>query len=265
VTLNVTMVSVSVRTGRLPHVQPNPSAMSRRTRLGPSGRSSGGSTMRETSSAPSTTNTACAKKGHALPAAKRPAPTAGPTSWFIVSPAAIIRALPMPRSRFSTTIGSSVWTAVSAKTSAVPSANMVARTTPMFALPVSTAAVSTTSVAARTRSTVTTSSRRSTRSARTPAYKPNSSHGSRCSRPASATSSGSEVCEATSSGPAARASPSPRLLTQAEPTSQRNGVPMRAGRKASSTLLTRTRAYETGSTQSEDIPGPGAGRCTTAL
>ena len=43
-----------------------------------------------------------------MPAAKSAAPTAGPTSWFIVIPAVISRALPMPRSRLSTTIGSRV-------------------------------------------------------------------------------------------------------------------------------------------------------------
>jgi len=45
------------------------------------------------------------------------------------------------------------------------------------------------------------------------------------------------------------------LLTQAEPTSQRNGVPMRAGRKASSTLLTMFGAYETGATGSDAVSG----------
>ena len=51
--------------------------------------------------------------------------------------------------------------------------------------------------------------------------------GRRWSRPASATRNGSEVCEATSSGPAASPIPSPRLLVQDEPTSQRNDVPIR--------------------------------------
>ena len=67
-----------------------------------------------------------------MPAAKSAAPTAGPTSWFIVIPAVISRALPMPRSALSTTIGSSVWLVVSAKTSAVPSRNIVTRTTATF-------------------------------------------------------------------------------------------------------------------------------------
>ena len=58
--------------------------------------------------------------------------------------------------------------------------------------------------------------RRSTRSASAPAYRPNSSQGSRCSTAASATRNGSWVCEATSSGPAARARPSPRLDVQDE-------------------------------------------------
>ena len=83
----------------------------------------------------------------------------------------------------------------------------------------------------------------------------------RWSRPAIATRSGSDVCEATSSGPTASAIPSPRLATQAEPTSQRNVVPMRAGRKASSTLLTRRAPYETLTPRSADSPlsMPGSG------
>ena len=49
-----------------------------------------------------------------------------------------------------------------------------------------------------------------------------------------ATSSGSRVWEATSSGPAARAIPSPRLDTHDEANSQRKPVPRRPGATVSS-------------------------------
>ena len=79
--------------------------------------------------------------------------------------------------------------------------------------------------------------RRSSRSAATPASRPKNSHGTRCSTTASATRNGSRVWEATSSGPAARAMPSPRLLTHDDPSSQRNETPSRDGATASSTRV----------------------------
>ena len=219
------------------------------------GRSSRGTTMREMRTAPSAMHTACTRKGHAVPAANSTAPTAGPTRLFMVSEPAEMRALPMPRSAFDTTIGSRVPVVVSANTSAVPSRNIVTRTTATFTEPVTSIAVRTARTPARTRSTATTSRRRSTRSASTPAYSPNSSQGRNWSSPLIATRNGSEVWDAISSGPAARAMPSPRLLVQDDPTSQRKDVPIRAGSTASTTRPTRRARYETHLAPCEDIPG----------
>ena len=55
-----------------------------------------------------------------MPAAKITAPTAGPMSWLVVRKPNWIRALAMPRSGLSTSIGSSVPVVESAKTSATP-------------------------------------------------------------------------------------------------------------------------------------------------
>ena len=52
-------------------------------------------------------------------------------SWLTVTKPAMIRALAMPRSRFSTSIGVSVPVVASAKTSAVPTANIVIITNQM--------------------------------------------------------------------------------------------------------------------------------------
>ncbi len=67
------------------------------------------------------------------------------------------------------------------------------------------------------------------------------SHGSRCRMAAEATRKGSWVCEATSSGPAASAIPSPTLLVHVEASSQRKGRPIRTGAIASMSLLTPER------------------------
>ena len=83
---------------------------------------------------------------------------------------------------------------------------------------VTTRAASTT---ARTASAAITIRRRSSRSDSTPAYRPNTSGGAHRSRAASETRNGSSVSEATSSGPAASAMPSPRLVVQDDASSQR--------------------------------------------
>ena len=70
--------------------------------------------------------------------------------------------------------------------------------------------------AIRARLTVIMIARRSSRSASTPAHRPKRNGGSHCSSAAMATRNGSWVWEATSSGPAAMASPSPRLLAHDE-------------------------------------------------
>ena len=89
-----------MRTARLPHVQRKPSAMSRAEVAGPGRPDERGQHHprdQDRARAPRTrpgrgTATPCRRRR-----ARRRRP--GPTSWFIVSPAAISRALPMPRSR----------------------------------------------------------------------------------------------------------------------------------------------------------------------
>ena len=58
-----------------------------------------------------------------------------------------------------------------------------------------------------------------------------------------ATSTGLRVCEATSSGPAARPIPSPRFEVHDEASSHRNPVPMRGGATTSRMRPTRSRTY----------------------
>ena len=70
---------------------------------------------------------------------------------------------------------------------------------------------------------------------------PNSSGGSHCSSAASATRNGSCVSEATSSGPAASAMPSPRLLIHDEASSHRNPAPRRGGAATSTRRLASPR------------------------
>ncbi len=148
-----------------------------------------------------------------------------------------MRALATPRSGLSTIIGSNVPVVMSAKVSAVPSTNIVTSTTTTLTASVAIVRASTPSTTARTTSTSTTISRRSWRSATTPAYSPNSNHGRRCNSPASATNNGLLVWDATNNGPAARAIPSPRLLIHDDESSQRNPCPIRCGATASITLL----------------------------
>jgi hypothetical protein len=68
---------------------------------------------------------------------------------------------------------------------------------------------------------VSTIRRRLSRSESTPAHSPKTSGGAQRSNAAIATRKGSVVSEATSSGPAAIAMPSPRLVVHDEPSSQR--------------------------------------------
>ncbi len=177
-----------------------------------------------------------------MPTANRNAPTAGPMSWLTVTKPAMIRALAMPRSAFSTSIGVSVPVVTSAKTSAVPSANIATRTNVMSTCPVTITTHSPARTIARSASTTITIRRRSSRSASAPATSPKTSHGSCEATAAPATSRGLWVCDATNSGPAAIIRPSPRLLTHDEASSHRNPVPKRAGTTASTRRLTvRTR------------------------
>ena len=99
-------------------------------------------------------------------------------------------------------------------------------------------ALSTATTPARSRSATMTTRRRSSRSASAPAHSPNSSQGSRCSTAAIATRTALRVCEATSSGPAARAIPSPMLLTHQDASSHRKPRPSRGGVTTSTIRLT---------------------------
>ena len=140
----------------------------------------------------------------------------------------------------STTIGSSVWLVVSTKTSAVPSRNMATRTTGTFTAPVSSAAVRTTSTSGAHQ--VDRDDERLAVHAvgEDPGIEPED-------EPRQALEQPGQRDEQRVGGLARRPGavrrrapiPSPRLPTHEEPTSQRNGVPMRAGRTASTTRLTR--------------------------
>ena len=99
-------------------------------------------------------------------------------------------------------------------------------------------AVRSSRIAARTSPVTMTMARRLTRSATTPAYRPNNSHGSRCSNAAIATASGLCVWDATSSGPAASVIPSPRFVTHEEASSQRKLRPRRDGAMNSASQCT---------------------------
>ena len=150
----------------------------------------------------------------------------------------MIRALAMPRSAFSTSIGVSVPVVASANTSAVPSTNIATSTSQMETCPVTMTTHRPARTSVRSESTTITITRRSSRSASAPATRPSSSHGSSEATTALDTSTGLCVCEATSSGPAATIRPSPRLLAHDDASSQRNPVPRRAGTTVSTRRLT---------------------------
>ena len=229
VTLKVKIVIASVRIGGCSTSQRIPSAISARR----PGRS--GSTVlalvttRDTRSAPRTKQAAFVANGRAMPAAKRNAPIGGATSWFVSTKAPCIRALAMPRSSRATRPGSRVLLAESANVSAVPRTNSATSTTRMFTFPLTIVATSTPRTTARPRFTTMTMRRRSNRSAAAPPNTPNSSTGRYSAKRAIDTSSGSCVWEATSSGPAASAMPSPTLLMVVADRSQRKLRPSLAG------------------------------------
>ena len=155
-----------------------------------------------------------------------------------------IRALAMARSSRRTSIGSSVCEALSAKTSAVASRKSATSTTRDRdragddrygddAEDQRPARVD----GARP------SARRSRRSESAPAYSPNSSGGSHWTSAARETTKALFVWEATSSGPAASAKPSPRLLVHDDPSSQRNPTPSRGGATVSMSPVTGAGGY----------------------
>ena len=164
----------------------------------------------------------------------------GPASWFVVTSPNTSRAFAIPRSCGSTSMGMSVLVVTSENTSAAPSRNIVTSTIATFTDPVTIASDNSASTPARTRSTQTTTTRRSSRSAISPACSPTRSHGSRCRSAAAATSVGECVWEAMSSGPAASEMPSPTLLIHAAVRRYRNPLPKRAGQIASPIRLTRS-------------------------
>ncbi len=111
----------------------------------------------------------------------------------------------------------------------------------MFTVPLTIVTTSAASTKARPRSTRTMTRLRSNRSAATPPMTPNSSAGRYWLSSAIETRKGSRVCEATSSGPAETATPSPTLLTNDADRSQRKLVPSLVGATVSMTLAGNAR------------------------
>src|SRR5659263_649090 len=212
----------------------------------PGARPCGGSAMREIVTAPNATTSAWVAKGNAVPTAKSSAPIGGPASWLTVMKPVWSRALAIARSSRSTSMGSSVCEELSANTSAVPSTKRETRTTTIDTRSVTTASARSIRTTARTTSTVTTMRRRSSLSVRAPANNPNINGGNHWTVAASATIAGLLVSEATTSGPAAIAMPSPRLLTHDDASSHRKPVPRRAGATVSTSRLTTARWYPSG-------------------
>src|SRR5659263_664342 len=212
----------------------------------PGARPCGGSAMREIVTAPNATTSAWVAKGNAVPTAKSSAPIGGPASWLTVMKPVWSRALAIARSSRSTSMGSSVCEELSANTSAVPSTKRETRTTTIDTRSVTTASARSIRTTARTTSTVTTMRRRSSLSVRAPANNPNINGGNHWTVAASATRAGLLVSEATTSGPAAIAMPSPRLLTHDDASSHRKPVPRRAGATVSTSRLTTARWYPSG-------------------
>ena len=132
-------------------------------------RATRGSTIRLISTAPIATSTAWLTNGSAMPSANSAAPIGGPTSWLIVTSPAWSRELATARSSRRTSIGSRVWAALSANTSAVESTKSAASTTAIDTVSVTIETAMTTRIAERSRSTVMTIARRSRRSESAPA------------------------------------------------------------------------------------------------
>ena len=134
--------------------------------------------------------------------------------------------------------GGTCSTVLSAKTSAVPSRNIATSTSQIDTVSVRTDAARSSRTPTRSRSTMTTMSLRSSRSASAPASSAKRNGGSHRRSAAIATRNSWSVWDATSSGPAAIAMPSPRLLTQVEAISHRKPTPSRVGATLSSNPLT---------------------------
>ena len=121
---------------------------------------------------PTAMQTTVTTNGHTMATEKSRAPTAGPTSWLPVIMPAIRRALAMPRSRLSTSIGVSVPAVASTNVSAVPRASMATSTMAMLTCPVAITAHRPASTSPRTALATIITSRRSSRSASAPAKRP---------------------------------------------------------------------------------------------
>ena len=128
---------------------------------------------------------------------------------------------------------------LSANTSAVLSSPSATSATVTETRPVSIVSTRTASTTARLPSATITIRRRLSRSESTPACSPKTIGGAHRSSAASETRKALPVSEATSSGPAAAASPSPRFDVHDEASSQRYPVPSRAGSRTCTNLLTR--------------------------
>ena len=250
VMLKVRMTIARVRTGGCAQSHRIPSTMSWRTWVSTESRTAPRvEPMRDTRTTPSSDADELADERPPMPAANRNAPTGGPTSWLAVRKPACSRELAMPRSalvdehrreRARGGVGEHLGHARAANT-----------------------ATSTTVMSTRDRWRSTTHEqreddrahevrdhhdrRRSRRSAMRAGVQPEqqprqSAQQRRPSRPGRASS----VCEATSSGPAAIAMPSPMLVVHDEASSHRNRRPRRAGRTVSTKRLTSARPYAGG-------------------
>ena len=195
-------------------------------------------TTREISTAPMQAVTAFTENGSAMPSAKRNAPIGGDSSWPASKYEPWRRALAMPRSTRGTIPGRMLPAARLAKTSAVESRSRAARTMATLIAPVATVRASVASTTLRDRSIAMMIRRRSRRSTRTPAIDPSSSFGRYWHSAASETRSGSCVCDAIRSGPAATMKPSPMLFAMAAESSQRKPRPKRAGATTSIRAVT---------------------------
>lgn len=151
--------------------------------------------------------------GSAAPTTNSHAPSGGAPRLLPTICTAIRRALARGSLSAETTDGSSVIDALSASISPMPRQKNAAYTTAMPTASRHTITASAPTTTARSRLTTTMRRRRSSRSTYAPPMSENNSHGSCWMNTAPATSAGSSVSDATSSGPAASATPSPTLDT----------------------------------------------------
>ena len=139
-------------------------------------------------------------------------PTAGPTNWLAVSSTAYSRLLARSSWRGSRTrFGRIDWPAVSNRVSPTPSAKATAHSIHSCWLPAATTSVSAPRTTTRPTFTSTIVRRRSSRSARAPAGRATSSHGSRATSATVANAAGSRVMLRATSGSTVCSAPSARF------------------------------------------------------